>query len=265
MEAADSGGASGADEAAGEPWAAGAGEAMGAGKPGDTGEGEGSQKAGGSGEACVSGADGGSAGEDQLAGPGDGSGWSQGGNCGWGWSQGGEGGPGWLQEDGGPGWSQGGDAGPGRSQGADGDSGRETGGNNDSGGPDGVRGPGKPAGSAGWARVANCLRVLMLKPHASQNGPDAAVPHRGQTSARGGSAWPGMRCLPAVSGPTGPLPTRAPQTSQTSSLAESWPFGHTAIVAPAPFRPTGYPGPFRPQVMRLGRTATWIFRNLRIS
>ncbi len=256
-------------------WAGGAGVKSEASRSGTSGS---------SGEACVSGADGGSAGEDQLACAGDGSGWSQGGDCGSGWSQGGdcgsgwslggEGGPGRLQEEpGSPGEDSGRlqeDTGPGRSQGEDGDSGRKTGGNNDSGGPDGVRDPdevpGKSADSAGWARVANGLRVLMLKPHASQNGPEAAVPHRGQTSARGNSARPGTRCLPAVSGPAaGPAPTRAPQTSQTSSLAESWPFGHTAIAAPAPFGPTGSTGPIRPQVMRLGRTATWIFRNLRIS
>jgi len=74
---------------------------------------------------------------------------------------------------------------------------------------------------------------LKLKPQASQNWPVLGVPQRGQASAAelAGSSRGGA--LTAAEGLVAGLPPmRMPQTSQKSSLAESCPLGHSAIVPP---------------------------------
>ena len=72
-----------------------------------------------------------------------------------------------------------------------------------------------------------------LKPQASQNWPVLGMPQRGQVSAP--VSGQGGGTLATGEGPVAGLPTmRMPQTSQKSSLAESWPLGHTAIAASSP-------------------------------
>jgi hypothetical protein len=158
------------------------------------------------------------------------------------------GGAGGLHEEGSAGLhDEGGSLGP---QG--GDWGLESGGNSDSGGPDdeladgkssgggtgwrdGDCGPAKPDedGSAGRTRGANGLRVLSPKPHTRQNGPDTGAPQAGQGSPPFAPRGPGPWCSPVLrSGPAGLPSMSVPQTSQKSSLAESWPSGHTAIAHP---------------------------------
>ena len=159
------------------------------------------------------------------------------------------GGAGGLHEEGSAGLhDEGGSLGP---QG--GDWGLEGGGNSDSGGPDdelaggkssagggtgwrdGDCGPAKPDedGSAGRTRGANGLRRLRPKPHTWQNGPDTGAPQAGQGSPPLAPRGPGPWCFPVLrSGPAGLPSMSVPQTSQKSSLAESWPSGHTAIADP---------------------------------
>lgn len=90
-------------------------------------------------------------------------------------------------------------------------------------------------GGAGSEGPAGMNRgPLKLKPQASQNWPVLGVSQRGQVSAAGaghGGAALGAGTGP-VAGPLGVPPMRIPQTSQKSSLAESCPFGHTAIAPP---------------------------------
>jgi hypothetical protein len=70
-----------------------------------------------------------------------------------------------------------------------------------------------------------------LKPQASQNWPVLAVPHVGQDSPARAAAS-GGGALTAGDGPDAGLPAmRMPHTSQKSSVAETWPSGHTAIAA----------------------------------
>ena len=157
------------------------------------------------------------------------------------------GGAGGLHEEGSAGLhDEGGSLGP---QG--GDWGLESGGNSDSGGPDdelaggkssgggtgwrdGDRGPAKADddGSAGRTRGANGLRA---RRHVSQNGPDTGAPQAGQDSPSFAARGPSPCCFPVVRpGSAGLPPMRVPQTSQKSSVAESWPSGHAAIADPFP-------------------------------
>ncbi|HEX5289608.1 MAG TPA: hypothetical protein VFX25_12110 [Streptosporangiaceae bacterium] len=104
-----------------------------------------------------------------------------------------------------------------------------TGGNSDSGGAEDALADGYS--SSGAPNAPNAPWPRRRRPHASQNGPGAGAPQPGQIRPSLTGLRSAPRCFPPPR--SWPKPgvalTRAPQMSQKSVFAVSWPVWHLAM------------------------------------